>query len=659
MESEKGEKWSPIFQVCTDLNLSVAIVSDENKIISYNDCTKKLLVHPMMQLKTVLHQLAESPNQVTKQELTLQGQAFIVYKNQLEEIKGFSYLLLYPADNRLELMSEIEQQLEQIVNTRFEGTLIHDLGKIIDVDERSATLFGYKRQELIHLSVFELISPEEWTKAQDAIVNRKQEPFELKGLHKNGSTIYVEVQGRPYPYKKKEVRLVALRDITERKQQEDRITYLAYHDEVTGLMNRRAFQEKVTRQLSELKSEESVVVATIGLNRLKTVNDAMGIEAGNRLVKEVSEILKQKCAPNLLVARLDGDEFILTFTTKIEEESILSTVEEVLHCFDEPLQLDEFYFHVHLCAGISMSNQVTMDVNELIRQAEVALHTIKDSTHGSIQVYEMEMSTGSIREMIIENELRHAVSKQEFSLAFHPQACLATGQLSGVEALLRWNSSALGQVSPLEFIGVAERTGLIIPIGKWVIEQACHYAANLEKELNRPVRMGVNLSPVQFVQPNLVEIITKALSNAKLNPSSLELEITESVAMEDEQQVMEKLIALRELGVAVSVDDFGTGYSSLQYLSQYPIDKLKIDKSFLRVQTKTNQTIIKSIVSMGHNMGMKVIAEGVETFDDVALLQRLECDEMQGFVWTKPLPFADLLTKLKGAEAFPLQTARN
>ncbi|WP_100371881.1 putative bifunctional diguanylate cyclase/phosphodiesterase [Bacillus sp. FJAT-45037] len=655
----KKEKWASIFQICTDLQVAIAIVSKSNEILSYNDTTQKLLFRPVNQIKTILKQFHSMPGEAEKHEMKVQGQPYIVYRNQLIGNDEEYYLLFYPADKRLEFIDEIEQQLEQLVNTRFEGTVIHDLGKVIDIDERTAELFGYSRKELIHLSIFELIAPEEWTKVQEAILKNIQVPFELKGLHKNGSTIHVEVRGRPYPYRKKEVRLVAVRDITKRKQQEEQITYLAFHDEVTGLMNRRAFQIKVKDYLHAPRLPgHTVVVATIGLNRLKTVNDALGIEAGNRLVKAVSEFLRAKCSSGVEIARLDGDEFILLASMKDDLQEIEGAIEEILFYFNEPIQLDEFYFHVHLCAGISVASKSTKDVNELIRQAEVALHAIKDLTHGSTQFYEKEMSTGSIREMIIENELRHALAKEEFSLVFHPQACLDSGRLSGVEALLRWKSSALGQVSPYEFIGVAERTGLIIPIGKWVIEQSCLAAANLRRQLDRPVRMGVNLSPVQFVQPNLVEVVTKALEEADLEPGLLELEITESVAMEDEKQVMEKLIALRELGVTVSIDDFGTGYSSLQYLSQYPIDKLKIDQSFLRIQTKTNQTIIKSIVSMGHNMGMKVIAEGVETYDDVALLQSLQCDEMQGFVWTKPLPYVELIEKLQEAEIFPLELVK-
>ncbi|OLS36670.1 hypothetical protein BTR22_11645 [Alkalihalophilus pseudofirmus] len=653
------EKWDAILNICNDLELPVAIFSETHKILTYNSYTEKVMFHPQKQLAAILAQLPNVTNQLTKQNMKIQGQDYIVYKNILNTASRESYLIFYPTDQRTELMNEIEEQLEQLVNTRFEGTLIHDQGKIISVDEESAVLFGYTRKELIHLSVFELISPEDWIKAQDAIVNGLIEPFELRALHKDGTTIHIEVQGRPYPYKKKKVRLVSIRNITERKKQEEQITYLAYHDEVTGLLNRRAFQEHVKGQLNALKSDESVVVATIGLNRLKTVNDAMGIEAGNRLVKEVSHLLNEKCLPSIHLARLGSDEFILSFIESNPQDAVIPFINNILECFNEPLQLDEFYFHVNLSVGLSISSNALIDVNELIRQAEVALHTIKDSTHGSIQFYEKEMSTGSIREMIIENELRHAIAKNEFTLVFHPQACLESGDLSGVEALLRWKSSALGMVSPFEFIEVAEKTGLIIPIGKWVIEQACHYALKLERELRRPVKMAVNLSPVQFVQPNLVEIITNALEEAGLNASSLELEITESVAMEDEAHVMEKLTALRELGVHVSIDDFGTGYSSLQYLSQYPIDKLKIDKSFLRVQTNTNQTIIKSIVSMGHNMGMKVIAEGVESYDHVALLRSLDCDEMQGFVWTKPLPFTELITKLTSEGRFPLDTVKN
>jgi diguanylate cyclase (GGDEF)-like protein len=438
-----------------------------------------------------------------------------------------------------------------------------------------------------------------------------------------------------------------MQDITERKHAEEMIRHQAYHDMLTDLPNRMLFQDRLTHALVRARRHGSkLAVMFLDLDRFKTVNDTFGHAVGDQLLKGIAERLKTRLRGEDTISRLGGDEFTILLPEVKLVEDITAVARKIIQAFDMPFMLDGQEIHSSTSLGIALFPEDGDDAQTLLHHADTALYHAKEQGRNTFQFYQSTMSDKANERLVMENELRRALTQEQFTLFYQPQVSITTGEVIGMEALLRWRHPTLGTISPAQFIPVAEETGLIVPLGQWVLYQACGQNKAWQQAGHTPLRMAVNLSARQFHQHNLLEMVSAVLADTGLDPAYLELEITESVAMRDVEFSTSVMCGLREMGVQLSIDDFGVGHSSLIYLKKFPINTLKIDQLFVRGLTTdlNDQAIATAIITMARSMNLRVIAEGVESEEQLAFLRACACDGMQGYLFSKPLP-ADALTQ--------------
>jgi diguanylate cyclase (GGDEF)-like protein len=417
------------------------------------------------------------------------------------------------------------------------------------------------------------------------------------------------------------------------------IQLLAYYDSLTGLPNRVYFNQQLQAYLEEASGlGHTAAVLFIDLDRFKMVNDTFGHADGDLLLKAAVERIQGCLGQDAILSRMGGDEFIalLPYMTRERSKEI---AQSVLKAFKIPMSISDQELYTTLSIGISIFPTDGKSDLELIKNADQAMYMVKKAGRNGYSFYEGKLNTSLANQMSLETMLHKALDNDEFELFYQPRMELKTGQIIGLEALIRWRHPVQGMISPAEFIPIAEETGLISPIGEWVLRTACAQNKAWQNEGYKPVCVSVNLSVRQFKDKNLVRIISGILNETQLDPRHLELEITENISMNNEDQVLSTLQEIRKLDVKISIDDFGTGYSSLNYLVNYPIDFLKIDQSFVRnIQSQSNDvSIVKAIIYIAHSIGLKVVAEGVETEEQLALLRELDCDEVQGYLISKPV----------------------
>lgn len=425
-------------------------------------------------------------------------------------------------------------------------------------------------------------------------------------------------------------------DITERKKAEQTIHYMAHFDALTNLPNRTSFSLALNSVIKDAKDKErEVAVLFMDLDRFKTVNDTMGHSAGDRLLKSVSDRLSQHTNSHCYVSRQGGDEFTM-FLDYADREKAGQLAMEIIKDMTDPFIVNETEVYISPSIGISMYPHDGQTIDQLLRNADAAMYAAKENGKNNFQFFTMQLHLAITSRLELERDLRRAIEKQELALWYQPKINLSTNHLIGMEALLRWNHPRLGMIAPNDFIPIAEETNLIVPIGEWVLYEACRQMKSWYDQGVHHINVAVNISLKQFSHNNFPELIARVLHETALPPQYLELEITESVA-QNAQYAIHVLTKIKELGVSMSIDDFGTGYSSLSYLSQFPIDRLKIDQSFVRNLNNSNQVIIRTILDIANHMGIAVIAEGVETITQVEFLKQLNCQEAQGYYFSKPL----------------------
>lgn len=430
------------------------------------------------------------------------------------------------------------------------------------------------------------------------------------------------------------------RDITERKSAEETIRHMAYHDPLTGLPNRLLLADRLNQALSRV-STWKVAVLYLDMDRFKDINDTIGHLMGDEVLKAAAERLMRCLRGGDTIARQGGDEFTILLQHIDRIDGVTSIIERIFSAFEAPFMLEgqpELFLTASI--GISIYPDDGEDAETLFKNADIALYQAKEVGRNTYKLFSRSMNEKITKKLDIENRLRKAYEKEELLLHYQPQIDLETGKTIGMESLLRWEEPQLGLVPPMEFIPVAEDTGLIMPIGDWVLRTACgQNKAWLDRGL-KSVRVGVNISMRQFKQKNFAEKVAGILEQASLGPEYLELELTESILMEDVESVIDTLRKLKSMGIKLSIDDFGTGYSSLEYLKKMPIDTLKIAQSFVRDidVNPEDAAIATTIIRMGHTMKIEVIAEGVETSEQLNLLRRMHCDKIQGFLVSRPLP---------------------
>ena len=450
--------------------------------------------------------------------------------------------------------------------------------------------------------------------------------------------------------------VAALYDITSMKRYETELEFQASRDTLTGLANRVMLHDSLSRAIEQAQQEQrSVWVVFVDLDRFKFINDTLGHKAGDMLLKTLARRLYRNLRPFDTAARLGGDEFVLVLPEREDHHLDARLLQGIMDAIAAPVTVENHNFFLTCSLGVAKYPNDGADPELLIKHADIAMYRAKQSGRNNFQFYTPAMNEQALERLHIESNLRTALEHGEFVLHYQPKVDITTGAVTGMEALIRWSHPELGMVPPGRFIGLAEETGLIVPIGAWVTRTACAQNKAWQDAGLASVRVSVNLSARQFAQKNLVQSIATILQETGLEARFLEIELTESLVMTDVEHAIDMLQQLKLLGVKLSIDDFGTGYSSLAYLKRFPIDVLKIDQSFVRdIAVDFNDAAITvSIISLGHNLKLKVIAEGVETQEQLDYLRHHGCDEVQGYLFSRPLPAAEFEARLRGT-GFPV-----
>jgi diguanylate cyclase (GGDEF)-like protein/PAS domain S-box-containing protein len=557
----------------------------------------------------------------------------------------------------LERLTESEERYASTIELAAIGiSHVAGDGRFIHVNRQLCEMLGYSKEELLERTVRDISHPDDVNVTQPLAARLSSGQIdhfkvEKRYVRKDGTTIWARLtvakkrgtNGEPL------YDISVVEDVSDRKLAEARVEYLATHDEMTGLPNRTMFGQLVARAIeSARRYERSFAVLFIDLDRFKIVNDSLGHEAGDSLLKEMASRFRQCLRRSDVVARLGGDEFVM-LVDEIKEASQAAVVaRHVLSAALKPVPIKGQECRVTASIGIALYPRDAEDAPSLMKNADMAMYLAKEEGKNNFQFYSKEIRALSIERMALESNLAKALERREFSLHYQAKVSIRTGEIKGVEALLRWWNRDLGAVSPAQFVPVAEETGLIVPIGKWVLQTACAQCVAWQGAGLAPICMAVNISPRQFADPGLLDDIREVLTTSGMKPELLELEITESMVMHNVEEAVRKLYAIKEMGVRLAIDDFGTGYSSLAQLKRFPIDTLKVDRSFIREIPNSGEdmAITEAIIAMGRTLGVTVVAEGVETAEQQTFLSSRACDEMQGYYFSKPShpdQFADLL----------------
>lgn len=520
-------------------------------------------------------------------------------------------------------------------------------GTIMTANPAAEKLLGYHQDELVGSSIRLIyddneIAERHRTAAADSGPEAGLDEQEWIYQRKDGTLIPVNEANTAMYAENGEVIgfLIVAHDITERKDAEAFFRHMAHHDSLTNLPNRTLLCDQLVEPLRQADlTNTKIVVLVLNLDHFKRVNDSLGHHVGDELLLRMSARLQQRVGENDLVARLGGNEFAIVFADVEDAEVLVNRIDGLVRAVSAPIDVNGHELVVTASMGGATYPVNGADPVTLLKNADTAMYHAKTSGRNNFQWFTNSMRDEANDRIALSSALRKALALGELSVAYQPQVSLATGEVVGMEALARWNSPELGLITPDRFIPVAEDNGMIIELGQWVLQKACRDAVAIQAALGRSIRLAVNVSPTQFRHKDLLAVITEAISDSGFNPANLELEITEGILMGDPRDVIEALHATRELGIAIVVDDFGTGFSSLAYLTRFPIDKIKIDRSFVRDLTAddANAAIVDTIIGMAHTLGMKVVAEGIETEAQHAYLHERGCDEAQGFLYSEAI----------------------
>lgn len=517
-------------------------------------------------------------------------------------------------------------------------------GSVIELNEASSITLGYSRSELLGEPLERLVEPASRQLLSESLqqtLHGETRQTNINITHRSGFPLELQVVCAPMIRDEDVIGTVMIiHDLSDRKRNVERIRYMAYYDDMTGLPNRTLFQMKLTESLSRAAEEgRKIGICYLDLDRFKLVNASFGREVGDILLMQVADRLNRCMSEADFAARMEGDEFALLFGAIESEQQLIDHARSLLKAIDEPFELRGFPLHITASIGTVTNRIEDDDAYTLIKKADMALVRVKESGKNDCLMYSDSWSNSSIERLTLQHEMYRAIQRKEFILHYQPQYDLDTGAMVGVEALVRWKHPVKGMIPPGSFIPLAEESGMIVQIGDWVLEEACRQNKAWQDAGLPPMPVSVNLSIRQFVQNDLASKVAAVLEKTGLEPQYLDLEITESMTM-DVSHVSRCLLDLTEMGVGISVDDFGTGYSSFHYLKNFPIDRLKIDRSFVRdiQQDPSDAEIVAAIIAMAHNLNIQVIAEGVETEEQMDFLRKHNCDEMQGYFWSPPVP---------------------
>ncbi len=519
---------------------------------------------------------------------------------------------------------------------------------IVESNRAIQSMLGYSEREMADFSLENLIvcDPDMVTAyVQQVIRTRQHAASEWQYKTKSGDPLDVEVSATAVDTQSGGVVCLVVRDISQRRVQEKILQNTIYHDPLTGLPTRPIFYDRLKTLISNQPRNPLVpTVLFLDLDSFKRVNDTLGHDAGDKLIQQVSVRLSGCLHAGDTVARLGGDEFIFLCPQRRRIEYGAIVAKKIIQAFSTAFVVDGREIYLSGSIGIAHYPYDGDDADSLMKHAAAAMYRAKEKGKNNYQFYLNSMNAAAYDRLALENSLHHAIERDELLLHYQPQTSIETGEILGIEALVRWRHPSLGIIPPGEFIPLAEETGLILPMGEWVLRTTCLQNKQWTEVNGWRLRISVNLSAKQLEQKNFVERVSKIIAETGLSPELLELEITESAVMKDVTMAMAHLNQLAGMGFRLSMDDFGTGYSSLSYLKRFPLSTLKVDRSFVQEITTSSddQAITLAIISMAHHLGMNVIAEGVETSAQLGLLKSYQCDAIQGFLISKPLPVEDI-----------------
>jgi diguanylate cyclase (GGDEF)-like protein/PAS domain S-box-containing protein len=549
-------------------------------------------------------------------------------------------------------LKKSEQRFRNLFQQAADSILIadHEL-RIIAANGRACSNFGYTEEEFLGLSVRDIDCGYAYgADLAIALGDGQTQLLRIKKRRRDGSTFPADVHISRFEDGGNEFFQAIIRDVTEREKAQNRLPELATHDTLTGLPNRALLGERVQHLLDTCPRNASVAALFLDLDRFKEINDSFGHEFGDVLLCEVAARLRRMIRPDDVIARLGGDEFVVAAHCPAGRAAAARIADKLLDVLTTPITIAGQDVIIGASIGISVFPFDARTKEQLFQAADTAMYRAKAAGRNRARFFEPEMAVATRERMALETSLRPALARGEFELQYQPRIDLRDMSVLGMEALIRWNHPERGRVSPQQFIPIAEETGLIVQIGRWVLQEACVQTRRLMLELGRTICVSVNVSARQLAHQTFVDEVRQVLCDTGLPPACLELELTESALIDDIERTARMLRELRELGVKLAVDDFGTGYSGLAYLRSFPIDVLKLDRSFVLQHDEHISAFdfVKAFVDMAHALKMSVVAEGVETLDVVEFLRSAACDEAQGYYFSRPIPLGELRALLAG-----------
>lgn len=568
----------------------------------------------------------------------LTGKTVIQAENE-DFLLGFA-LDITDRVNAEKMLRESEEKFRTVVDQAADGIFLIKMdGSLSNVNAAAAGMLGYKKEELLERNVSEIFQVLSQKLKEPLKCSESSESchFEDNLAAIDGTRIPVDINLRLIHIGGKKKFLALGRDIRDKKKAEKAIQHMAFHDALTGLPNRWYIQSFMLEFFLK-KGQENLGVILLDLDHFKVINDSMGHEAGDSLLIDVAERLRAVCKDGMIAARFGGDEFIILIPNIKSKEAALAVSGEIFSALEKPFFIGTQKVIVTASIGISISPEDGSELNELLRNADLAMYRSKDNGRNCCRLYDSSLNDKAVERMAKEIALHQALEKGEFLLHYQPKLDLETKQVYGFEALLRWRKGGK-LLFPGQFIEVAEETGLIVQIGAWVMKEACRQCKAWHDQGMEKISVSVNLSPRQFQRQDLGRLIAEILEETSLPADKLELELTESTVMKEPERAAKVLGQLKSLGVSIAIDDFGTGFSSLSYLNRFPIDVLKIDRSFIKnlEWDEANASISSSVISLGQSLKLKIVAEGVESREQLSFLEEHSCNFVQGYYISRPL----------------------
>jgi diguanylate cyclase (GGDEF)-like protein/PAS domain S-box-containing protein len=526
-----------------------------------------------------------------------------------------------------------------------------------EVNDRLCEMLGYRRSRLLGMTWAEMTHPDDQAAEEvqlERVINRRIEGYSLdkRFIRQDGALLYTSVSTRCVRRANGIVDcfVTVVQDITERRQAAEHIEHLAYYDVLTGLPNRSLLNDRLQQALLRAGREHNLAgMLLVDLDRFKLINDALGHKIGDLLLSEVATRLQQCLRQCDTISRQGGDEFAILLPDLTSSDDATRVAQRMLDAMMQPFRLDGRELNITCSIGISLYPRDGRTSESLIKNADIALYRAKDMGRNNYQFYLSGGTMLSRERLNLETDLRHAMNRRQLELYYQPKWDFRTDAITGAEALIRWNHPDLGLVSPARFIPIAEESGLVLPMGEWILRAAVNEIGQLHREGFTGLRVAVNLSALQFRQPNLKDRVQEVLMTSDFDSSCLELELTEGILMHNNEENMTALRAFKAMGVRIAIDDFGTGYSSLSYLQRFPVNVLKIDRAFVMdlPGNTSSAAIVDAIVTLAHGLDLEVVAEGVETPEQKAFLQTRGCDEGQGYYFGRPMPLAEFRERLE------------